>query len=103
MTDTNPEMRGFQPTEYFDISTAHPELRGGKTLEILNLEEPTTFVPAGTSQVETGRGDIKIQNISDEGIVKVRELIESIGNMDEVRRILTAANFITWDKPSTGR
>lgn len=103
MSGTSPEVKGFQPTEYFDISANHPELRGEKTLEILNLEEPTTFVPAVKSQIQHGRGDIKVQNISDQGIAKVRELVGRVENMDQVRRILTEADFTIWNEPGTGR
>jgi hypothetical protein len=102
MPGTSKEGEGFQPTEYFHISPEHPELRGEKILEINNVEEPTTYIRGGKSLTQQGRGDIVIQNISDAGIARVRELIERVDDMDQVRRILTEADFIGWEKPFTG-
>jgi hypothetical protein len=106
MPDPTPESR-MVPTEYFNISPTRPEFQGELTGEIIDSPDgPSLHLSRteGRRLSESGRGDIVIMGISQQGWDEIGRVISTTGQltMDEVKRILTSQEFITWDKPGTG-
>ncbi|MCL5795464.1 MAG: hypothetical protein M1338_03840 [Patescibacteria group bacterium] len=96
------------PTEYYDIAENYPELKGNWTGEIINDKDgPTLHIvkEGGRRLTKQGDGDIVFLNISKEGWEKITDVISSLGpnaNIKDAKRAIVEADFITWDKPSTG-
>ena len=104
-----PERSDIRPieTEYFHISPNHPELRGDLVGEIANEPEGPGLhlaAPGRMRLVQHGRGDVVITGISRKGWEELTKVLDGLRNptMDDIKRAITALDFIAWDKPSTG-
>jgi len=97
-----------RPTEYFNISESHPEYMGKLIGEILNeTNGPSLYITreGGRRLTRSGQGDIVIMDISNKGWAAINNIVQALGpetTIKNISRALTEADFITWDKPSSG-
>lgn len=116
MREPNPESRrAIIPNEYFNIAPENPDLKGNLIGEIINeggkpslhLSLPDKDKKRPSRRQSThGNGDILVMDISRLGWEKIEGVITGLGpdaTMAQVANALTQQDFITWDRPSTGR